>query len=113
MHELSIAMSIVDIATEAVRTAQARHVDVIELEIGTMAGVEFDALEFAWPVAVTNTVLEKAEKKINRIPATGRCSSCGCEFPVHDILTECPVCREFLFEYITGKELRVKSLTVS
>lgn len=113
MHELSIAMSIVDVATDAVQKANAHHVDVIELDIGTMAGIEFGALDFAWPVAVNNTVLENAERVIHKIQAVGKCSSCGCEYNVENQLQACPACGEVFFNYIKGKELRVKSLTVS
>jgi Zn finger protein HypA/HybF involved in hydrogenase expression len=56
-------------------------VDSIELEIGTQAGIEFDALDFAWDVGVRNTVLQQAERKIDKVQAMARCS-CGCEYPV-------------------------------
>lgn len=63
MHELSIVMSIVDIAQSQAQQAHAQAIEEIELDIGNLAGVELDALEFAWPQGVKNTMLENAVKK--------------------------------------------------
>ncbi|MBS1979098.1 MAG: hydrogenase maturation nickel metallochaperone HypA [Bacteroidetes bacterium] len=113
MHELSIVMNIIDIATEQVQQAHARKVDSIELEIGTMAGVEMDALDFSWSAAVRNTVLSDAERVVDRVPAIARCGNCGLEFRVSEPFMPCPACDNVLVEYLQGKELRVKSLVVS
>lgn len=112
MHELSVVQSIVDIAEDAVKKNNAHFVDAIDLEIGTQAGIEFDALDFAWDVAVKNTVLENSERRISKIQARARCL-CGCEYDVLESFQPCPQCQEFLVNYIKGKELRVKSITVS
>jgi hydrogenase nickel incorporation protein HypA/HybF len=113
MHELSVVKSIVDLATEAVNDAHAHQVDVIELEIGSMAGVEIDALDFAWPQAVRNTVLSHSEKVVNNIQAIGQCSNCGFHFNITEPYQECPFCGDVLIKYLQGKELRVKSIVLS
>jgi hydrogenase nickel incorporation protein HypA/HybF len=113
MHELSIVMGIVDIANDEMQKHHAHKVDSIELEIGTMAGVEFDALNFAWDAATRHTILENSEKVINRIEAEARCLNCGTEFKVTEPFSPCPMCDNLLVEYLKGKELRVKSLTLS
>jgi hydrogenase nickel incorporation protein HypA/HybF len=113
MHELSIVMSIVEIAEEQMRRNNARHIDQIELDIGSMAGIEFDSLDFVWDAGVRNTGLSEAERKINRIQAKARCLECGCEFSVTEPFQQCPACEGFLNEFIQGKELRVKSLVLS
>jgi hydrogenase nickel incorporation protein HypA/HybF len=113
MHELSIVMSIIDIAEEQVRKAQAKHVDCVELEVGTMAGIEMDALNFSWQVATKNTLLDGAELQVDRVQAIGRCSNCQHEFPIQERFEPCPICNELLIDYLFGKELKVKSLVVS
>ena len=65
MHEMSVALGIVKIAEDETAKAKANRVDLIELEIGTLAGIELESLDFVWPVAVKDTVLEKATKKDN------------------------------------------------
>lgn len=62
MHEMSVALGIVKIAESETAKANAKRVDLIELEIGTLAGIEFESLDFVWPAAVKDTVLEKAKK---------------------------------------------------
>jgi hydrogenase nickel incorporation protein HypA/HybF len=113
MHELSIVLSIVDIAAEQVRKAQARTVDSIELEIGTLAGIEWDALDFAWQAGVPHTVLANAERIVHRIPARARCSNCQAEFELTEWFAPCPHCGETLSTLLQGREMRVKSLVVS
>ena len=110
MHEMSIAMSIVKIAEEEAKKAQVSHFATIDLEIGTLAGIEFDALEFVWEAAVQKSVLEKAERRIKKIPAKARCGDCEKIYSLDFIHDNCPVCGSFLKTIIQGKELRVKSL---
>lgn len=112
MHELSIVMSIVDIAEDEVKKHHAHAVDCIDLEIGTMAGVELDALNFVWDAAVKNTVLDGAIRHINLVEAKARCMDCGCVFEMKDRFQACPVCNDYLTEFIQGKELKVKSLSL-
>lgn len=113
MHELSIALGIVDIAEKETKKAQKSKVDLIELEIGTLAGIEFDSLDFVWPIAVKNSVLEFAHKKINVIHGEAICSDCDTVFKLDQVYDGCPNCKSFLKVIIKGKELLVKSLEVS
>jgi hydrogenase nickel incorporation protein HypA/HybF len=113
MHELSIVMGIVEIAEEQMKKEHAHHIDQIELDIGIMSGIEFEALDFAWDAGVRNTVLSNAERQINRIEAKARCLDCGCEYIVHEPFQQCPACDGYMNEFIQGKELRIKSLVVS
>lgn len=112
MHELSIVMSIVEIAEEETRKAGAQKVESIELEIGNLAGVQIDSLEFAWEVAIKNTVLQQATYYIHQIPGKARCSDCGTEFEMQQLYDACPNCNEYFNDIIQGQELRIKSLVV-
>ena len=67
MHELSIVMGIIKIAEVEAEKAGAKNVDLIELEIGNLAGVEIEALDFAWTEAVKHTILENAKRKSDLI----------------------------------------------
>ena len=112
MHELSIALGIVKIAREELAKAQARKVISIELEIGDLAGIEFEALDFVWPMAVKDTVLEDAQRKINKIQGVAKCLECSKEFPLVQVYDPCPNCNSYLKGIIKGKELRVQALEV-
>jgi hydrogenase nickel incorporation protein HypA/HybF len=113
MHELSIVLGVVDIANQEFAKANASRVESIELEIGRMAGVEPMALEFAWPEATRNTILEHAERKIDYIPGKAKCLECGTVFDVANIYDECPACQSYFKDVFQGRELRVKALIVS
>ncbi len=113
MHELSIAQSIVDIAEEEARKAEAVSVNKIELDIGMLAGIEFAAFDFAWPEATRNTVLEHAHCVINKIKGKARCGTCGHVFEMKDYFELCPVCGAYDHEVISGKELKIKSIEIT
>ncbi len=113
MHELSIVMSIIEIAAQQALAADALVIEEIELDIGTLSGLEMDALEFAWSQAVKDTMLEQAVRKINRIDAIAMCMDCDATFAIEKYDDACPVCGQHLLSIIQGKELRVKSLVIS
>lgn len=110
MHELSIAMSIVEIAEENARTANTSVINEIELDIGTQSGVVLDALEFAMQSAVQGTMLSNAKVVFNSIPAKAVCAQCQNKFYIKDLFEPCPECGNPFCEIIQGKELKVKSL---
>ena len=60
MHELSIAQSIVQLSEKQAREHHSSQIEEVELEIGRLAGVELQTLEFAMESAVKGTLLEKA-----------------------------------------------------
>ena len=113
MHELSLVLNIVEIASEQAQVHQAQQVESIELEIGALAGVEIDAFRFAWEAAVPNTILENSERIIHYIPARAKCPDCGLEYEAEHLCSACPQCGAYFGELYQGKELRVKALVVS
>ena len=52
----------------------------IELEIGTLAGIEFDALEFALTVSLKTNLTENTKVQLNKIQAKSICEDCKKEF---------------------------------
>jgi len=112
MHELSIAMSIVEICTEEVSKAEAKKVTSVELEVGTLSGIEIDALEFSWDVAIKDSPVEGAQLLINKVEAIAKCIDCGNEYQIDSLYTTCPTCNSFRNDISKGKELFIKSLNV-
>jgi hydrogenase nickel incorporation protein HypA/HybF len=113
MHEFSIALSIVDICEEEAAKANAPFVEKIELEIGELAGIELDALEFAWDAAIRNTVLEKSEKIIHVVHGIAECMDCNMKFPASRRFIPCPSCNSMLTNVVAGKELKIKKLVMA
>ena len=112
MHELSIAMSIVDIATDYARKDNASRVLGIEIEVGSLSGVVVDALELAMEAATRNTICENASCEILTIQASMKCPQSGKGVPVNSLVEPCPVCGKYGHPLMQGDELRVKSLVV-
>lgn len=112
MHEFSIALSIIEIAENEAKKANSEKVSELVLDIGTMAGIEFHALDFAMESATKNTMLEKADIIINKIQAKGQCKDCKHEFEIQTAFDQCPECNGYFINVMSGKELKVKSLVV-
>jgi hydrogenase nickel incorporation protein HypA/HybF len=112
MHELSIAQSIVQLAEEQARSHKASTIEELELEIGSLAGVELQSLEFALESAVKGTMLNDARIIRHDIEAEGRCGDCESIFHVETLFSPCPQCGSYAVKIIKGKELRIKSLVV-
>jgi hydrogenase nickel incorporation protein HypA/HybF len=112
MHEFSIAISIVEAAQTEADKVDAKEITELVLEIGTMAGIEFEALETALEAAVRDTNLEKTNIRINKIQAVGQCIDCKNEFDINDFLDPCPKCGGLYHQVLSGKELKIKSIVV-
>lgn len=112
MHEFSIAMSIIEIAETEAKNANATSVNELILDIGTMSGVEFYALDTAMEMAIKNTMLEQAKIGVNKIQARAKCTDCENEFEINNIYDACPSCNSLYHLLLTGKELKIKSLVV-
>jgi hydrogenase nickel incorporation protein HypA/HybF len=109
MHEMAITQNIVAICDEH---AAGRRVTSVTLEIGDLAGVVPDAVEFCFDACTRDTRMEGAKLVIHRIPAMAHCPSCGSEVAVRACFDPCPSCGVFGLDMITGEELRVKELEV-
>ena len=112
MHELSITMSILEIVEENAKKLNAEIVHEIEMDIGELSGIDFDALEFAMEHAQKSDMLKNARFVINKIPAKARCNECLHEFEISDYYSPCPVCNKFDNEVIQGKELKIRTFKI-
>ena len=112
MHEFSIAINIVDIASKAAKNANAAKINEVEIEVGILSGVIIEALEFALESAVKSTLLENAKIVINKVKASAECNKCKTEFEPDNFIAQCPACNSLDFKIINGRELRVKSINV-
>ena len=114
MHELSIALNIVDIASETARKNGARRVEALYLKLGALSGVAKDALEFSWELACADVAaLEGARLVIEEIPVVVRCAGCGRDATVESInKMVCPNCRAFVSTIVAGRELEITALEI-
>lgn len=112
MHEMSIAVSIVDIVCKKAIEEDAKKINSIELEIGELSGIMIDALEFGFEAATKNTLADGALLKINKVQGKALCKNCDKHFHIEHEYTPCPTCNDFNFELLEGKELNIKSFNI-
>ncbi len=112
MHELSIAMSIVELAEEYAHREGANHVREMELEVGELSGVVVEALDFAMEEAVTGTLCEGARWTIQIVPGEVQCRACGHRFHSRDLFAPCPQCGKAGVEVADGEQMRLRSIVV-
>ena len=112
MHELSIAMSIVDAALEE---SQRRGVKVsaVHLRLGALSGVVKDALLFSYDVACQDTPLAGSQLVVEDLPVIVFCPQCQKEHTLNSVqLFACPECGIPTMDIRQGKELEVFALEV-
>lgn len=109
MHELSVAMSIVELVEERAQAEKGERVTSVELEIGAMAGIVREALEFAWEPATNKTMLEGSELKISWIETESKCLDCNHLYHPDSSFDPCPKCGSYRSEILKGRELRVSA----
>ncbi len=112
MHELSIVANIMDIVEEYAVKQHAITVHEIELDIGQLAGIDFDALEFAISHAPRKDLLRNAAFIIHKIDPAAKCRDCQHTYPTKEYATPCPGCGSIRTTITTGNELKVRSFKI-
>jgi hydrogenase nickel incorporation protein HypA/HybF len=112
MHELSLALSVIDIVLEEAQTRGIDHITGVELEVGALSGVDSDALGLALELAVKDTQLTTTKFYIVRVPAQGNCPACDLTFGMNEAWTPCPACGGAAARILQGDSLRVTSLMI-
>src|SRR5215470_13020679 len=112
MHELSIAMGIVEAALEESKLRNVQ-VSAVYLKLGALAGVVKDALLFSYEVACQDTPLQGSHLLIEEIPVAVFCPQCKARRVLESVqLFVCPECGGPAGELLQGKEVEVFALEV-
>lgn len=112
MHEMSLVISILDLAEAEARAAAARVINGITVEVGALAGVQTDALEFCFTAARKETLAAQATLTIDVIAGRGVCPICGQESAAESLPAVCRHCEAGVLDIRQGRELRLRSINV-
>ncbi len=113
MHELSIAMSIIDIAQEYSHEHDGAVILAIHVKVGRMAGIVTDALRSAFEMAREDTSLCDTKLVIEDLPVMLDCRECGCEQPADSIQSLCcSECGTLSPNITQGYELEVFAMEI-
>jgi hydrogenase nickel incorporation protein HypA/HybF len=114
VHELSVALSLVDAACERAAALGDVRIDAVYVRLGALSGVVKDALSFCFEAAAKGTAVEGARLEIEDVPATILCPRCSLERRLASIQhLRCPICDEPAPDVIDGRELELAALEVS
>jgi hydrogenase nickel incorporation protein HypA/HybF len=111
MHELSIALSIIDMASEEAERHSAERVSSVHLRLGALSGVVKEALLSAFEIAREGSLLERCVLSIEDVPIRIHCSRCDEETAAVSAQDcRCAVCGEPAERIVHGQELEVFAL---
>jgi hydrogenase nickel incorporation protein HypA/HybF len=114
MHELSIAMSIVEMAEEESERHGNARVHAVHLKLGPLSGVVKAALESAFGLACESTILEGSQLVVEEVPIVGYCPRCLAERTLTSMQWfACPECASPITDVIRGRELEVVALEIA
>ena len=113
MHEMGIALQIVEIATASLPAdlGDAR-VAKLNLKIGKLAAVVPESLRFCFDVAVKDTLLAGAKLAIEEMPVLAKCKDCNARWTIDEPVFICKTCQSGSLEILSGRELDIESIEV-
>ncbi len=113
MHELSIALSLIDAATEEAARHGAATVRAVHLRLGPLSGVEKEALLFSYGLAAEETPLAGSQLVIEDSPVLIFCAPCGERRAIRSLQSfHCAVCGAAAADVVQGRELEVIGLEI-
>jgi hydrogenase nickel incorporation protein HypA/HybF len=113
MHELSIAMSIVDLAREESGRMGGVQIRAVHLRLGLLSGVVKEALLSSYEIACEDTPLAGSRLVVEEMPVVVFCPNCNGQRPVHSTqMLCCSECGTPTGNIVQGKELVVVGLEV-
>lgn len=111
MHELSIALRLIDLATDHLARAGGGSPTAITVRLGRLAGVDGVALAAAYEIAAVDTPLQHAVLEIVDVPVSIWCAVCAREVELPGLVPlACPVCGTRSGDLRGGGELELESL---
>jgi hydrogenase nickel incorporation protein HypA/HybF len=114
MHELSLALGLIESVSEAAAREGAERVSAVHVRLGAMSGVVRDALAFSWELASADTVAAGSELRIEEIPLTVYCPACRAErSPLPGRGLVCPECGTVAPTIVRGRELELVAMEVN
>ena len=113
MHELSIAMSIVEMVQEESDKRGGARVSAIHLKLGMLTGVVKAAIVSSYELACEGTGLEGSRLLVEELPVVVYCPQCLAQRTLESVQRfSCPECKGPVSDVIQGRELQVVALEI-
>ncbi len=112
MHELSIAMSIVEVAQEEA-LERGVQVNAVHLKLGALAGIVKESLLSCYEMACLDTPLKGSRLVIEDVPVVVFCPACQAPRSLSSTQPfSCAECGTPTPQVIQGRELEVVALEI-
>jgi hydrogenase nickel incorporation protein HypA/HybF len=113
MHELSIALEIIDLTLAEADRRGGVAVHAVHLRLGQLGGVVKEALLAAFDLAREQSPLATCRLVIEEIPVAGYCETCQEERTAQAPQSMfCTVCGQPLQRIVRGRELEIAALEI-
>lgn len=113
MHELGIVFHIIKSVENVAKENQITQVEAVTLEIGEVSTVIPEYLFDCWKWAIKkSTYLQKAELKVEKIPAITFCEDCKELYETVAFGRMCPKCGSEHTYLYQGNEINIKEIEV-
>ena len=114
MHELSIALDLVELAAAEARRLGDVRVVALHVWAGPLSGVVHDALRFSFDVAAAGTAVEGARLEIEHEEVTVWCATCADARTLASVQhRRCPVCDQPTPDLLSGDGLVLTALEIA
>jgi hydrogenase nickel incorporation protein HypA/HybF len=114
MHELSIALSIVDGVLEELECRGTLRASAVHVRVGKLSGVDRDALCFSYGIACEGTPLAHSQLVVEDVDVEVFCPACQNERPIacFPVLT-CADCGMSAERVTRGNELEITGVELA
>ena len=110
MHELSLAMALVEQVERVRDREKADAVVSVTVDIGALSGVSRESFEFAFPIAVEGTALAGAMLMVEETPVGVTCDDCGLQSQPDKVNLLCAKCGSSRIQITAGRDFFVKEV---
>jgi len=113
MHELSLAQALIETAENTLKELPESRIVSMTIEVGQLAGISIDALEFCMPMVTKDTAADGCTVTFEEIPGKATCLECSHPYPMDDFFIPCPACGSSKRDILQGKEFTLKHMEVA
>jgi hydrogenase nickel incorporation protein HypA/HybF len=112
VHEFSLAEEIHRIVIATAVEHELQSVDLVKLDVGRLAGVSTEALEYAWKfLRDSDERTAQAALAITHIDGAGQCRACGFAGVVTEPWRICPACGAPGLRFTAGEEFMLTKIS--
>ena len=112
MHELSLAINVLQIVESAAARESFLRVRGLHLSVPRLAGVEIETFRFALESLAPKTVLDSADIIIDEPASRGHCLDCDAAIDISTHEDPCPMCGGYRWLSDSDRGIRVVDLLV-